>query len=55
MIVQFPKQSNFLVFALCAYAIVMSIHHYIEKYVDMGAFWCSNSNKVRKFYNFLVV
>lgn len=46
MVCQFPSEAHYLFVVLGAYAVLMSIHYYIEKIVEKEGFYCAKSNAV---------
>ena len=46
LVCKFPKDWQGVLLSLLAYAVLMTIHYYIENYQEKGAFFISSSHQV---------
>lgn len=51
LVCKFPKDWQGVLLSLLAYAVLMTIHYYIENYQEKGAFFISSSHQVSSIDN----
>ena len=51
VVMRFPKEAPGVAMCLGVYCVLMSIHYYIENYLEKGAFFIGKSHGMSKFKN----